>query len=69
MFFRAKLRTPEYGPGAESLETELVRPEDIPWEDIAFPSTDYTLKRYLEDKAAGREPHHFTEVDRRMSRL
>jgi ADP-ribose pyrophosphatase YjhB (NUDIX family) len=69
VFFRATLRTPEYGAGTESLETELVRPEDIPWGDIAFPSTDYTLRRYLEDRAAGQEPHHFTEVDRRMSRL
>jgi ADP-ribose pyrophosphatase YjhB (NUDIX family) len=69
VFFRAKLPTPEYGAGIESLETDLFRPEDIPWVDIAFPSTDYTLKRYLEDRAAGREPHHFAEVDRRMSRL
>ena len=28
-----------------------------------------SLKRYFEDKADGREPHHFAEVDRRMSRL
>ena len=69
VFFRAKLLVPEYGAGIESLETELFRPEDVPWADIAFPSTDYTLRRYFEDKAAGREPHHFSEVDRRMSRL
>ena len=69
VFFRAKMRTPEYGAGVESLEAELVRPEDIPWGDIAFPSTDYTLRRYLEDRETGREPHHFTDVDRRMARL
>ena len=69
VFFRATLHTPEYGAGTESLETELVRPEDIPWGDLAFPSTDYSLRRYLEDRAAGVESHHFTEVDRRMSRL
>ena len=40
-------------------------PQDIPWEDIAFRSTDFTLRRYLEDKAAGREQHHFTTLDRR----
>jgi len=46
----------------------LVDPKDIPWADIAFPSTDYTLKRYLEDRAAGRENHYFTELDRRLPR-
>jgi hypothetical protein len=68
VFFRAKLPVPEYGAGTESLEVDLYRPEDIPWHDIAFPSTEYTLRRYLEDKAAGQEPHHFTEVDRRIAR-
>ena len=68
VFFRARLRTLEYGAGTESLEVDLFRPEDIPWHDIAFPSTDYTLRRYLEDRATGQEPHHFTEVDRRISR-
>src|SRR5262249_55244465 len=68
VFFRAKLPVPEFAGGTESLEVELFRPEDIPWHDIAFPSTDYTLRRYLEDKASGQEPHHFAEVDRRISR-
>jgi hypothetical protein len=37
----------------------------IPWDDIAFPSTDFTLRRYLEDRAAGSESHHFTTIERR----
>jgi ADP-ribose pyrophosphatase YjhB (NUDIX family) len=68
VFFRATLPTAEYGAGTESLEVDLFRPEDIPWHDMAFPSTEYTLRRYLEDRAAGCEPYHFTEVDRRISR-
>ena len=68
VFFRATLKEPEFGAGAESLETMLVDPQDIPWAEIAFPSTDYTLKRYLEDRAAGRENHYFTELDRRLPR-
>jgi ADP-ribose pyrophosphatase YjhB (NUDIX family) len=66
VFFRAQMRSPNYGVGAESLEVELVRPEDIPWSKIAFPSTDFALRRYLEDRAAGREGYHFTEVERRF---
>ena len=68
VFFRATLTEPEFGAGTESLEAVLVDPKDIPWADIAFPSTDFTLKRYLEDRAAGRDGHHFAELDRRLSK-
>jgi len=68
VFFRAILKEPEFGAGAESLEATLVDPKEIPWSDIAFPSTVYALERYLEDRAAGREDHYFTELDRRLSR-
>ena len=43
-----------------------VTPEEIPWGDLAFPSTEYTLRRYLEDRARNEERHHFTEFDRRL---
>jgi len=65
VFFRAHLPQPDYGVGIESLETRLVAPADIPWNDIAFPSTDYALRRYLEDRSQGVEPHHFAELSRR----
>ena len=68
VMFRARLAGPEYGVGAESLEVALCRPEDIPWKDIAFPSVTYSLERYLEDRAAGRDGLHFTAIDRRLPR-
>jgi ADP-ribose pyrophosphatase YjhB (NUDIX family) len=68
VFFRATMREPTYGAGIESLETVLVEPKDIPWSDIAFPSTDFTLHRYLEDKAAGRDTHHFMSFDKPLKR-
>ncbi|HEV2285774.1 MAG TPA: NUDIX hydrolase [Steroidobacteraceae bacterium] len=67
VFFRAALRHPEYGAGPESLEVALLAPSEIPWGELAFPSTDYALKRYLEDRGSGREPHHFTTIDRRLT--
>jgi ADP-ribose pyrophosphatase YjhB (NUDIX family) len=66
VFFRARMRSPGFGAGAESLEVDLVRPEDIPWSELAFPSTEFTLRRYLEDLAAGSDQHHFTSIDRRL---
>jgi ADP-ribose pyrophosphatase YjhB (NUDIX family) len=64
VFFRAKLRTPDFGPGPESLEVKLVTPEEIPWNDIAFQSTTFSLQKYLADLAAGREDQHVTVLDR-----
>jgi ADP-ribose pyrophosphatase YjhB (NUDIX family) len=65
VFFRGRMRTPAFGAGAESLEVKLVTEHEIPWDEIAFTSTTYTLKRFLEDRASGAERHHFTEIDRR----
>ncbi len=68
VFFRATLAKAEFGVGPESLESKLVRPEEIPWDEIAFPSTDFTLRRFLEDRSAGREGLYFTTMDRRLPR-
>jgi hypothetical protein len=43
----------------------LVEPADIPWNDIAFPSTRYALETYLADRAAGTEGIHVTTLRRR----
>ncbi len=65
VFFRARLLDPEIGAGPESLDARLVTADELPWADIAFPSTDYTLRRFLEDRAAGVDKHHFTQFNRR----
>jgi ADP-ribose pyrophosphatase YjhB (NUDIX family) len=66
VFFRARLPRAEFAAGPESLEVQLVHPDEIPWPQLAFPSTEFSLRRYLEDRAAGVEPHHFTSLDRRL---
>jgi ADP-ribose pyrophosphatase YjhB (NUDIX family) len=68
VFFRAALPEPTYGPGPESLEVKLVSIADIPWDDLAFPSTEETLHRYLEDRSAGVDQHHFMQIARRPGR-
>jgi ADP-ribose pyrophosphatase YjhB (NUDIX family) len=65
VMFRAHLPRPEFGAGAESLEVMLCDEADIPWPDIAFRSVDFALRRYLEDRRAGLERHHFTAIDLR----
>lgn len=48
VFFTARLVS-DFAPGPESLETAMFDPADIPWDDIAFPSGTYALRKYLED--------------------
>ena len=66
VFFRATLTSSAFGAGEESLESKLVEADEIPWEEIAFPSTCFALQRFLEDRAAGRENHHVTTLPRRL---
>ncbi len=66
VMFRAKLLQPEFAPGPESLEVGLYAEAEIPWAHLAFPSGEFTLRKYFEDRAAGREGHHFVELSRRL---
>lgn len=67
VFFRARLRSAEIGAGPESLEVALVRPEELPWAELAFPSTEFALRRFLDDRSAGADAHHFVTFDRRKA--
>lgn len=53
MFFKAELTEPSFGAGPESLEVELFKEADIPWEDLAFPVVTSTLQYYFKDRVEG----------------
>lgn len=53
MFFRGELAVPEFSPGVESLAVDLFREEDIPWDEIAFPSVHKTLRYFFQDRKLG----------------
>ena len=48
ILFRAHLASPGFAPGAESLDVRLFAWEDIPWNDLAFPSVHWVLKAWRE---------------------
>ena len=64
VLFRATLVGESYGVGVESLETGLYEERNIPWPEIAFPSIEFTLRRYFEDRARGRRELHFTTFEK-----
>ncbi|MFK8015945.1 MAG: NUDIX hydrolase [Gammaproteobacteria bacterium] len=65
IFFHATLPVLKFAPGIESLETELFTEDQIPWQDIAFPSTTFALKTFFADRAKGIRQVHRTELARR----
>ena len=56
LFFTAKLIS-DFSPGDESLEVALFYEDEIPWDDIAFHSGRYALKKYFEDKGENHGVH------------
>jgi ADP-ribose pyrophosphatase YjhB (NUDIX family) len=48
MIYRAKLRTPEFSVGEETLEVALVDWQDIPWDELAFPTVTWALNYYAQ---------------------
>jgi ADP-ribose pyrophosphatase YjhB (NUDIX family) len=66
VFFRSRMRTPDFDVTHESLEVALVDEKDIPWNDLAFPSTEFALRRFVEDRKAGVERHHVAQMQRRF---
>ncbi|GED42370.1 NUDIX domain-containing protein [Cobetia marina] len=66
MLFRAEL-TSDFSAGIESLEVALFAEEEIPWQSLAFPTMEVTLRRYFEDRRArqgeGEFPLHLEQID------
>ena len=62
VFFRGKLNG-NFGVGEESLDTQLFSEDEIPWENIAFESTHFALKKYFESDK--RKTTHFHQIIRK----
>ena len=51
MIYRARMTTPEFAPTVESSDVALFAWDDIPWDDLAFPSVIWALQRFREGSA------------------
>ncbi|MFJ3047210.1 NUDIX hydrolase [Herbaspirillum chlorophenolicum] len=71
LFYRATLLDLDYQAGIESLEVALYTEEQIPWEDIAFPTVEFTLRAFFSDRKKLRTGDggftlHTEDIRRRM---
>ena len=48
IIYRGTLRSPDVAPGPESQEVALLTWDEIPWDDIAFPSVHWALNHFRE---------------------
>jgi ADP-ribose pyrophosphatase YjhB (NUDIX family) len=53
LIYRAHLAAPEFAAGPESLEVKLFAWEEIPWDELAFPSVRWALDHYRDGATTG----------------
>lgn len=63
LFYRAKLLSPHFKPGFETMEAKLFSEADIPWEEIAFKTVRETLLHYFADRRAGAYGFHVLDIE------
>lgn len=68
MIYRGQMRSPHHAVTPESSETRLMREDEIPWDDIAFPTIWHSLKFFFEDRAKGVEGIHTLDLLTRYGR-
>lgn len=62
MMFRARLLDLDFLPGDESLEVQLFKEEQIPWNDLAFSTIRHTLRLYFDDRRRGQFRFHMGDI-------
>ena len=62
LFYRAKLLSPVFNPGHETMEAQLFSEAEIPWEELAFRTVKETLEFYFEDRRAGHFGIHTLDI-------
>ncbi len=61
LFFLAELSSPTFDGGPESLEVALFRGEEIPFTEMAFSSSTFTIRQYLRHGRDGFSEVHLGE--------
>lgn len=64
VLFKGSLQDGQYGVGSESLECGLFSEDEIPWQELAFPSIERTLKHYFHDRQQGQFGFHLETIGR-----
>ncbi|WP_139850988.1 NUDIX hydrolase [Acinetobacter pullicarnis] len=66
VLFKAQLIDGKFGAGEETIESKLFAEHEIPWEQLAFPSVERTLRHYFADKKQQDYPLHLETLGSRL---
>ena len=70
LFYLATLLDLDFAPGIESLEVQLFTEDQIPWDELAFPTIRTTLELFFADRIKMREGGNYAvhsgDIDRPM---
>lgn len=64
MLFRAELSDLEFSPGEESLDVQLFSQDEVPWQEMAFPTVGLALEQYFADREQGHFPPRMADIVR-----
>lgn len=68
IMYRARLASPDFRPGPESVEVALFSWDDIPWEQLAFPTVVWALMHWRQTRARA-EFAAFSNPDGELARM
>jgi len=68
LMFRARMASPDCHSTKESAAVRLFEAGEIPWDDIAFPVIEKTLKVYLADRPDSRFPFQIHPILEKMKK-
>ena len=63
-FFRAELIS-DFSAGEESLDVALYKPDEIPWDDLAFSSNRFAIEKWVEDDGETHGVHELVISEKR----
>jgi hypothetical protein len=66
VLFKTQIKDGFFGAGEETLESRLFEEHEIPWNDLAFPSVERTLRHYFEDRKNNIFPMHLETLGTRL---
>ena len=66
VLFKASLIDGKFGAGEETIESRLFSEDEIPWEQLAFPSVERTLKHYFADRKTEQFDMHLETLGSRL---
>ena len=61
-YYRARLHDTDFAPGPETIEAQLFREDQIPWDELAFRTVRETLKCFFDDRRKGQYGVHCADI-------